>query len=896
MTNRILCIVPHLSTGGCPQYFLTKLKYLINNFDVKVIEYDNVSDEYTIQKNQIIELLNQDQFISLGQDKNILINIIKDFNPDIIHLEEMPEYFLSKELADNIYTINRKYQIYETSHDSSFDINNKKYFPNKFVFVSKYQIDLFKSLNIPMELVEYPLIHINKNKNQGLKNLGLNDNKFHIINIGLFTERKNQKEIINIAKFFLDKEIMFHFVGNTAPNFEYYWKPLLENLPKNCKLWGERKDVENFYNAADLFYFASKGNINNKETNPLVIREAISYNLPILLYNLDVYNGMYDNTDNVFFLSENEEDRINQINFFYNQWKIRQKNNLSIFNKKETFNNLYYSKDENKIYFSISKSLNNIRISIKDIFTKLVIHSYESDIIENLEYWVIPVGNLNFGHLNNFKGFLIEFWDQNNQLIESKELIINNKAIAYDSFIFNGSNHIDPTWYNYYEFFYLKKYTTLNDKINNTVIDIGANCGVFTRFALSKGAKKIYSIEPNLRAYNALVNNFSNDSRVIPIKKAIGKTTNQEVLYFCKENTTLCSMLKEQIDKIPQYKDGYDLEIVDVDTIENIIETQKISYPINLIKIDIEGLEYEVIEYLNDDVLINTEELIIELHHLSSKKEETKILLDKLNRLNFEIESYSQAGDVITDVINSNCENVILICHNKKNNTIKTKFKLKGVHLLSQPEVEREKKSILSIKQLERYGIKYKQNINNPYTLLPPKENCSRPNDISLDPGHMKLTPGHYGCYLAHKNAILNEWEEGLDGLLIFECDSVLISDPNIFIELLDGLYNDIEKYKIRLFSFGPAYNNEDTKDMGLYYISSNIYEMHAYLITKSNYQRVKELLETTPWDVFDIWVSDYLKGEKLGTIKNYQFMQAKGFSLLDKKESLNNWLGHKKV
>jgi predicted RNase H-like nuclease (RuvC/YqgF family) len=59
-----------------------------------------------------------------------LIDIIDRIQPDIIHLEEIPEFFMDgSNVADIIYKTDRKYTIVETSHDSSFDTTTKKYFP-----------------------------------------------------------------------------------------------------------------------------------------------------------------------------------------------------------------------------------------------------------------------------------------------------------------------------------------------------------------------------------------------------------------------------------------------------------------------------------------------------------------------------------------------------------------------------------------------------------------------------------------------------------------------------------------------------------------------------------------------------------------------------------------------
>ena len=49
---KIIYITPHLSTGGLPQYLLKKIQSLQEK-EVWCIEYNFVSDRYTVQRNQI---------------------------------------------------------------------------------------------------------------------------------------------------------------------------------------------------------------------------------------------------------------------------------------------------------------------------------------------------------------------------------------------------------------------------------------------------------------------------------------------------------------------------------------------------------------------------------------------------------------------------------------------------------------------------------------------------------------------------------------------------------------------------------------------------------------------------------------------------------------------------
>ena len=83
-----------------------------------------------------------------------LMELIDKIKPDIIHSEEIPEFYMPNEIAQKLYATDRSYKIVETSHDSSFDIEQKRLFPDKFMFVSQWQIDQYKDIDIPKVLVE----------------------------------------------------------------------------------------------------------------------------------------------------------------------------------------------------------------------------------------------------------------------------------------------------------------------------------------------------------------------------------------------------------------------------------------------------------------------------------------------------------------------------------------------------------------------------------------------------------------------------------------------------------------------------------------------------------------------------------------------------------------------
>lgn len=409
--KKILFIAPHLSTGGLPQFLLKKIKALINDYEINCVEYDDVTGGVLIvQRKQIQEICGK-RFFTLSSNKFELLKLIDIIKPDIIHFEEMPEYFMDFNLSSKIYNKNREYFIVETSHDSSFDIKRKRVFPDKFIFVSNYQKQHLESLNVSSTVIEYPIaVKCRKNRTEGLQFLGLDENKKHVLHVGLFTPRKNQKEFIEYARSLINENVQFHCLGNKADNFKSYWEPLLENLPSNVKIWGERKDVENFYSCMDLFLFTSRGHSTDKETAPIVIKEAISYNIPSLLYNLPVYLNRYKVYDNINYLDE--------ISFNKNVELIKKtlglNSNINIENepsKKSANNETVVIISTHPNYKTIEETTLNSIIQAKKAGYKVILSSHypvSVDLQKTADYCVYdsnnPIIKHNFYNKWNYRG------------------------------------------------------------------------------------------------------------------------------------------------------------------------------------------------------------------------------------------------------------------------------------------------------------------------------------------------------------------------------------------------------------------------------------------------------------------------------------------------------------
>jgi len=283
----------HCSTGGMPQFVLKRIQTLLDYtdvFEIYAIEYHDYGKHFPVQRNQIIDLLGS-RFSSVGENKNQTYALIKEINPDIIHMDEMPELMGNDKLFKRIYDNDRTWRIVETCHNSSFNPDNdKRFHPDMYAFCTPWHEDVFDEMDGQFVTIPYPIDIVkitDTDRFVAKASLGFRADRKNVINVGLWTPGKNQAEGIEIARKYPNMD--FHFIGNQAGNFQFYWEPLMKDLPINVKVWGERSDIDKFMVAADIFMFNS-----TLELNPLVLREAISHGLPIIARNLPQYAGMYD--------------------------------------------------------------------------------------------------------------------------------------------------------------------------------------------------------------------------------------------------------------------------------------------------------------------------------------------------------------------------------------------------------------------------------------------------------------------------------------------------------------------------------------------------------------------------------------------------------------------------
>jgi FkbM family methyltransferase len=163
----------------------------------------------------------------------------------------------------------------------------------------------------------------------------------------------------------------------------------------------------------------------------------------------------------------------------------------------------------------------------------------------------------------------------------------------------------------------LKRFDNLNlIQLNNSLIlDLGANRGDFSKWALNQGAT-IIAFEPDKDAYLQLIKRLNKFENFFPLNAAISNKTGLEKFYFHKNKKvdpigfSISSSLLE--DK-PNIDNSFFNSVLCID-LEVLIK----ELPIKLMKIDIEGAEALIWPIIKENYQ-NIEYLLLEIHKTINK-------------------------------------------------------------------------------------------------------------------------------------------------------------------------------------------------------------------------------------------------------------------------------------
>lgn len=148
-----------------------------------------------------------------------------------------------------------------------------------------------------------------------------------------------------------------------------------------------------------------------------------------------------------------------------------------------------------------------------------------------------------------------------------------------------------------------------NIKKNSVIVDIGANIGFFSIYALINGAKKVYCYEPNSQAFKILKKNIIQNSlpnKIFAFQKAI--TSNNGKFISIPLNSSPYNQVTKNL-----IKKNFKYEKVSTASLNNQILINNIKN-IDLLKIDCEGAEYNIFPSLTKKTIKIIKEIRMEVH------------------------------------------------------------------------------------------------------------------------------------------------------------------------------------------------------------------------------------------------------------------------------------------
>ena len=138
-----------------------------------------------------------------------------------------------------------------------------------------------------------------------------------------------------------------------------------------------------------------------------------------------------------------------------------------------------------------------------------------------------------------------------------------------------------------------------------TVLDIGANNGLFSRYLIEKGCENLYLFEPNGEATKNIKSILGDYQKYELIEKAVSVNDGELTFYITDNNTTIGSISREHVANHAEPKE-IKIPSISLKTFVNQKGIQKI----DLIKMDVERAEYEIIQNLEECTAIQLKNLL----------------------------------------------------------------------------------------------------------------------------------------------------------------------------------------------------------------------------------------------------------------------------------------------
>jgi len=274
-----------------------------------------------------------------------------------------------------------------------------------------------------------------------------------------------------------------------------------------------------------------------------------------------------------------------------------------------------------------------------DIETNLIAHINTLYLPPSNGYVPISLGN---GFFKYSKGIKVELY-HGSELIKTVTHSFDDKL---DSRLYFHRSDNAQNYGSWMTLFHEHEYgNKIRVSPNDVVYDLGANIGAFTKWATFSNPKSIYSFEPTPSLYSDLIKTFEYDSNVHIFDLAITDQNKPINFYSFTENTGNTAS-EIPMENIIQEKFNGVIEVQGINLEEYVIKNM-LPLP-TLLKVDIEGSEYDFIQHTSDAFFANATQIIIEFHHNfdgTAKLEEINQIIKRFLNLGYNVQV--KEGDTI---------------------------------------------------------------------------------------------------------------------------------------------------------------------------------------------------------------------------------------------------------
>lgn len=295
-----------------------------------------------------------------------------------------------------------------------------------------------------------------------------------------------------------------------------------------------------------------------------------------------------------------------------------------------------FEEKDNKLNFCFGKDYDGARIILKELNKNLKCFDWEiGKITKDINYYIVPTSNVKLMDID-FEGFVFSLY-VNDLLVFEKNLIVKNIEIKSKTKYFSSKEidlSIKDSFYLQYSDFYANSFIKNCVKNKNVVVDVGASCGSFVDVCLQNEVSKVVALEPS-RSFEILSNTFEGNSKVIYINKALSTNCDTKEIYTT-DHTTLSSFEMEKqkafdSDNLIKETSLTKIECIDLSSLKKNFNLSQI----DLLKIDIEGYEYELFSSLSKNDLENINQILLEYHHNQNNK--IGLITQKLKAFGFDV-------------------------------------------------------------------------------------------------------------------------------------------------------------------------------------------------------------------------------------------------------------------